>query len=352
MEPLSLLLPVGFSAVSPSILALCLVAWVVILRRRARFRTEKTASNSAFARDRNGIIDSFARDESLDAILNRVCALVEVYLPGSTCRIELIREGGVAREDPVEGIPVLALDGKTVAVMRVEGQENTEENSVLLEEIRRLTAQAVEQRRVYDRLLRQSPQGMLEGIVDRVLLDQRLDAALSRARIHGHEVALIHVGLESFEDINELLGAGAAEIVLHCAAFRLLACTRPSDHVARIGRDEFSVILTELHNRASAEEVARRIVKSLDAPIGVEHANIHVGAAVGICLFPDQAADPGEMQRRAHLAMYAAKAGSESQYVFYRDEAEEPSPTDNLLVLSAAVVRNPTESSGHPLDWV
>jgi diguanylate cyclase (GGDEF)-like protein len=352
MEPLCLLLPRGFSAVCPTILALCLVAWVVILRRRATLWTRKLASGAAFARDRNAIIDSFGRDESLEAILNRVSSLVESYLPGSACRIELIREGGVARDNSPGGMPIVAVDGKTVAIMRVTGCQIKQESATLLEEIKRLTAQAVEQRRLYDRLLRQSPHSMLEGIVDRVLLDQRLEAALSRARIYGHTVALIHVGLESFEDISELLGAGAAEIVLHCAAFRLLACTRPSDHVARIGRDEFSVILTELHNRDSAEEVAQRIVKSLDAPIGVEHANIHVGAAVGICLFPEQAADPAEMRRRAHLAMYSAKAGSESQFAFYEDEADDDRTTRDLLILSTACMQNVAVLNDHPLNLV
>jgi diguanylate cyclase (GGDEF)-like protein len=352
MEPLCLLLPSGFSAICPSILALCLVAWVVILRRRATFWIRQLASNNAFARDRNTIIDSFGRDESLEEILNRIGSLVETHLSGSTCRIESIREGSVARENSPGGMSIVGADGKTVAVIRVTGHQSNPETSALLEEIKRLTAQAVEQRRLYDRLLRQSPHSMLEGIVDRVLLDQRLDAALSRARIYGHSVALIHVGLESFEDINELLGAGAGEIVLHCAAFRLLACTRPSDHVARIGRDEFSVILTELHDRDSAEEVARRIVKSLDAPIGVEHANIHVGAAVGICLFPDQAADPREMQRRAHLAMYSAKAGSESQFAFYENETDDDRSTRDLLLLSTACMQNVAVITEHPLNLV
>lgn len=339
MELLSLLIFRGLSAVYPSILALSLVAWILILRRRVRFSTKKIESNTAFSEGRNAIIDSFGRDESMEAILNRVCALVEVYLPDSNCRIEVIREGGMARENSPGGMPILASDGKMIGVMRLYGEQMSEkikvESGALIEEIKRLTAQAIEQRRLYDRLMRQSPQGMLEGIVDRVLLDQRLDAALSRARIHGHNVALIHIGLESFEDINELLGTSAAEVVLHCAAFRLLACTRPSDHVARIGRDEFSVILTEIAGRANAEDVAQRIVKSLDAPIGVEHANIHVGAAVGICLFPDQAADPREMQRRAHLAMYAAKTGHKSQYSFYdEDESDGAVAAEDVSLMS------------------
>jgi diguanylate cyclase (GGDEF)-like protein len=132
----------------------------------------------------------------------------------------------------------------------------------------------------------------------------------------------------------------------------LLACTRPSDHVARIARDEFSVILTELHNRDNAEEVARRIVRSLDAPIGVEHANIHVGTAVGVCLFPDQAADADEMRRRAHLAMYTAKGSSDSHFAFFESEVDGGRNTNDLLVLSTAGTQNVAATSEHPLNLV
>jgi diguanylate cyclase (GGDEF)-like protein len=355
MEPLTLLL-----------LAFSLLTWVLVLRRRSRVWTKQLAFHKTFARDRNEIIDSLGRDESLEAILNRLCSLVDLYLPGSNCRIDLIREGGVARDTSPGGIPITSVGGKTVAVMRLAEQPKDIQSVAALDEMKHLTGQAIEQRRLYDRLLRQSPQSMLEGIADRVLLDQRLEAALTRARACGHGVALIHVGLESFEDINEALGTGAAEVVLHCAAFRLLACTRPSDHVARIGRDEFSVILTELGGRADAKEVARRIVSSLDAPIGVQHANIQVGAAVGICVFPDQAADASEMQRRAHLAMYSAKSGAKSQFSFYEEEAaddfqsdpEEPShgqqATRDLIVMSSACTRTDntlgTEMTDHPLN--
>ena len=336
MEPLSLLRIPGYSAVYPSIVALGLVAWIMILRRRARFWTKTLETSAAFARDRNRVIDSFGRDESLEAILNRVCSLVEQYLPGSSCRIELIREGGVARDASLGDIPILAVDGKTLALMCLAGEQRSVESNILIDEIKRLTSQAIEQRRLYDRLMRQAPQSMLEGIVDRVLLEQRLEAAMTRARIHGHKVALIHVVLESFEDINEMLGNSAAEVVLHCAAFRLLACTRPSDHVARIGRDEFSVILTEIHGRGNAVDVAQRIVRSMDTPIGVEHANVRVVAAVGICVFPEQASDAREMQRRAHLAMYSAKTGSESQYAFY-DEDEAGGGVSNANLEAAAM---------------
>jgi len=360
MAFLSLLVLGGFSAVYPSILSLCLVSWVFILHRRSRVSTKQVVSNTAFASERNQIMDAFGRDESLEAILNRICSLVEQHAPGSTCLIELVREGGVPRDMSPGGLPILSLLGKTVAVMRVTGGAAS---AALIDESKRLTAQAIEQRRLYDRALRQSPRGMLDGIVDRVLLDERLDAALSRARAHNHGVGLIHVGLESFDDINELLGAAAAEIVLHCTAFRLLACTRPSDHVARIGRDEFSVILTELHGRVDAEDVARRIVASLDAPISVEKDNIHVGAAAGICIFPEQASDSREMQRRAHLAMYSAKNGSESHYSFHEDVVEhedlvgKAQATEDLLALNSALpssavelAPNCMETSSNPVN--
>jgi GGDEF domain-containing protein len=72
---------------------------------------------------------------------------------------------------------------------------------------------------------------------------------------------------------------------------------------------------------------------------------------VGICLFPDQAADPGEMQRRAHLAMYSAKAGSESKFAFYQD-LDDDRPTRDLVVLTTACMQDVAVIGDHPLNLV
>lgn len=147
----------------------------------------------------------------------------------------------------------------------------------------------------------------LTGLPTRVLLADRVgQALLQRQRDHGH-LALLFLDLDRFKPINDTLGHQAGDAVLCEVARRLRHVLRKSDTVARMGGDEFVVLLPDIAGRDAAAAVARKLLDALDAPIVVEQHQVRVTASIGVVLGPAQASDVSTLLRKADIAMYAAK---------------------------------------------
>jgi diguanylate cyclase (GGDEF)-like protein len=147
----------------------------------------------------------------------------------------------------------------------------------------------------------------LTGLPTRVLFADRVgQALLQRQRDHGH-LALLFLDLDRFKPINDTLGHQAGDAVLCEVAHRLRHVLRKSDTVARMGGDEFVVLLPDIAGRDAAAVVARKLLDALDAPIAVEQHQVRVTASIGVVLGPAQASDVSTLLRKADIAMYAAK---------------------------------------------
>ena len=102
--------------------------------------------------------------------------------------------------------------------------------------------------------------------------------------------------------------------MLSRVAGRLLATARPEDVVARLGGDEFIVLLTNIHDLHGPGSVARRFIKSLGETMTINGQDCHIGASIGISIFPDDGDDEHVLKRAADRALYAAKAGGRNTY--------------------------------------
>lgn len=150
----------------------------------------------------------------------------------------------------------------------------------------------------------------LTGIPNRRLFFDRLDRAITAAKREGNMLALLFLDLDRFKFVNDSFGHVTGDLLLKKAAGRLKNFVRESDTVARMGGDEFAVILSKISNTADAEKVAGKIAESLKRPFRLSGVECVVGVSIGISLYPLDAADSGTLLKKADGAMYRAKAGT------------------------------------------
>lgn len=176
-------------------------------------------------------------------------------------------------------------------------------------------------RRAQQRLHYLATHDPLTGLANRVLLADRLDHALSRRSRHG-DIAVLAMDLDRFKIVNDTLGHAAGDHLLRVVSQRLSATLRPEDTVARIGGDEFVVLLEDLDDPAEATAVAERIAVALSEPVQLSAAEATVAVSVGIAL-----AGTGDtsqsLLRNADMAMYQAKENGRSRCERYDERMHD-----------------------------
>jgi diguanylate cyclase (GGDEF)-like protein len=150
-------------------------------------------------------------------------------------------------------------------------------------------------------------QDALTGLPNRRQFDLELKDALSAPPRSDGAHAVLLLDLNAFKRVNDLYGHGIGDEVLIDIAMRLRRAAREEDMVARFGGDEFAILARELTGSEHAANIAMRVVKELDQPISTGSLKHHIGAAIGIALFPQDGRSDSEILRRADIALYRAK---------------------------------------------
>ncbi|MBK7015977.1 MAG: diguanylate cyclase [Sulfuritalea sp.] len=178
-------------------------------------------------------------------------------------------------------------------------------------ELEALNARLRENERQLQALAHTDP---LTGLANRLLLDARLEQSMQHARRSHGQIALLMVDLDEFKSINDSRGHAIGDEVLRATAERLRAAVREVDTVARVGGDEFVVVLTALGGASDAERLAEKLVEGIREPLRVLGMPIECSASVGVALFGGGELTSAELMRRADLAMYAAKEAGRNCY--------------------------------------
>ncbi len=160
----------------------------------------------------------------------------------------------------------------------------------------------------------------LTGLENRRLFRDRLEQAIKGAHRSGKSVALLYLDLDQFKRVNDTLGHDAGDALLIKVADRLRACVRQEDTVARIGGDEFTLVLSEVEGTVGASTVARKILQVLGQPNKLSAQEVVVTTSIGITLAPDDGVDAEVLMKNADLAMYRAKEQGRNNYQFFTDE--------------------------------
>lgn len=149
----------------------------------------------------------------------------------------------------------------------------------------------------------------LTGLANRTLLKDRFQFAVERVKRSGRSFALLMVDLNDFKSINDSHGHAAGDAVLVATAGRLVAAVRASDTVARLGGDEFVLIIESVDDSQELAHVSRKLVSTLSGSITLATGVVvHVGASVGLAMYPDHGVDLNDLLFAADQAMYDCKS--------------------------------------------
>ena len=147
----------------------------------------------------------------------------------------------------------------------------------------------------------------LTSLPNRFLFKEYLDLALRNARRHGNKFAVLFLDLDKFKEINDTLGHDAGDLVLREMAKRLRGCLRHTDKIARMGGDEFYVLIEELGNGRYAADVAKKLLDAALRPVRIGDRECQLSVSIGIAIYPDDGNDGAMLLKNADKAMYRAK---------------------------------------------
>ena len=179
-------------------------------------------------------------------------------------------------------------------------------------------------RKQYERrLLHQATHDEVTGLPNRMLAFDRLGQAVARARRYDHKVGVLLIDLDRFKLINDTLGHPVGDRALKMSGERIRQCLREEDTLARVGGDEFTVVLPGLGGAMDVDRVATKILEAFAHPLTINGQELFLTPSMGITIWPDDGNDPETLVRNADAAMYQAKEMGRNNARFFTRELDE-----------------------------
>ena len=363
-----------------ALLMIAALSWVALLRKRVQSQTfalraqtvqlqgahqrtrdalRKACEAESLDLDGKRILEMIARDEPVDAIVDRIAEAVALHCEGAVCAIllgprhgprvcvvpampagwleilgridlgsisfnegwgdskqfssnpawrDFIESNGSVRFRAFGSMPIVVdgvIDGVIAAFLRTDGYSADAGSHLGL--WCNIAALALDRRRLHDQLFHRAQHDGLTGLPNRLLLYERLQAEIDQASLAGRLLGVLYIDLDGFKQINDTYGHDAGDTVLSEVSRRLSLVVRRGDTVARIGGDEFVVLLPMLGRREDATQIAEKIAEALCEPIYANHEKCSVSASVGIGIWPMDGDQPDPLLRFADMQMYGQK---------------------------------------------
>ena len=286
-----------------------------VLRTRAAAEAETERRNARLQKQRSRILEDINGSRPLVEVLAEITELVTVQLNGAACWCEIAegaRLGKYAPDSPgtrlvQEAIP--ARSGTSLGTIFAAIYPHTPD-AALREAFfvgSQLASLAIENRRLYSDLVHRSEFDLLTDIHNRFSLDKQLDASIERAREDATMFGLIYIDLDEFKQVNDVYGHRVGDLYLQEVAARMKHQLRSADLLARVGGDEFVVLVPMVHGRADVEEISSRLESCFEAPFQAEGYVLRGSASVGIAIYPGDGSTKDSLLSAADAAMYVAK---------------------------------------------
>ena len=343
-----------------AVTATLFVAALIWSRRKQRKLLTLQSRAEQLERDRGRILEMTGRNEPLLKILQALVSVAQKQLSGSAVCISIIEEGRlrdvVAPQLPrpflkaaySRGAILQPVDTATrrsqalahgladywtrdifsgpanrIGCVDVYFDKRTslgETQNSVLEGVANLTSIVIQHDEMFEQVKSLAMRDSLTDLPNRRLFQDRLGQAILRAHRDHQKVAVLLIDLDRFKQVNDLLGHRVGDALLKEVAQRVSSCLRKSDTLARIGGDEFTVVLNHVESVVGAEQALLRIVQALQAPLTILDHKITISASIGLSVYPDHGEDPATLVRNADLAMYQAKRRGKNGWQTYLPE--------------------------------
>jgi len=317
-----------------AILVFCAVIWGSVLRRRISQQTRllrrgieaeaaRERRQMSMDKERSRVLEAINSRLPLDQVLTMITDLISEQMDGLQCWFEVAATGAVI------GVPSEEADssdqhalryfrrdilssagerlGSLVMLREDDAKKPISLRSELLDMGVSLAALAIDNRRLYEDLVRRSEYDPLTEVPNRFHFEERLNQVLACARLDHRKFAIIYVDLDRFKAINDTHGHHVGDVYLQSVARRLAEKLRTQDTLARLGGDEFIVLLPTVRSREEAEDVAARLAGCFDSPFRIDGRTFQGSASIGIAIYPDDGITEEQLMRFADSAMYASK---------------------------------------------
>ncbi|MBU1424859.1 MAG: bacteriohemerythrin [Gammaproteobacteria bacterium] len=224
-------------------------------------------------------------------------------------------------------LSMLCRDGAHLEV-QLDALRHVEKNAT--QTIRIVMTDITERKQVEKRIGYLATHDRMTDLPNRELFYDRLSQAISQAKRKEERFAVLFMDLDGFKAVNDNFGHEAGDAVLKIAAARFQTCIRDMDTVARIGGDEFAIILNNVKQLEDASNVARKIIAAISDPIKPdETTECRIGVSIGIALYPQNGPEIDKLMHAADSAMYQSKTGGKNNFSFFDElsggqESNEP----------------------------
>ena len=276
-------------------------------------------------------------------------ALIDYRLGGSS-GIEIIQAIRSERDD----IALILLTGESareidLAAMHAGAMDYIIKDELTPAVLDRAIRYARRQIESATHLLEVARRDALTGLHNRASILERIEQARSRADRTGDKLGICILDLDGFKAVNDRFGHARGDALLKVVAQRLTRAVRPYDAVGRLGGDEMVVVLEGLDSRERAEDIARRLVRIIAPPFGLDVPVDEVSASLGLALYPDSKGDAHRLLEAADAAMYVAKRNGKAQAITYATEdLYRNDPPVTLPAISAAARAKELSPVYHP----
>lgn len=224
-------------------------------------------------------------------------------------------------------LKLLRRDGKMLPVDISLGHWKDEDAHHAIAYIRDLT----ERKKFEESLKYQATHDELTGLPNRWLFHLQMKQAMAQTKRSGLHMAVMFLDLDDFKNVNDGYGHASGDVLLVQASQRMRQLLRENDMLARMGGDEFAILLTDMADMDEAANVARKLLLALQAAYRLEEQNVYSGASIGIAFYPDDASDSETLLRYADLAMYDAKANGRGNFKLYCAELDRQVHEDMVM---------------------
>lgn len=219
-----------------------------------------------------------------------------------------------------DALPVRYFESRTVTIelnaMGVYGGDSASDEFVGTYGVAR---DITERKRAEEVINFQLYHDLLTKLPNRALFRDRLELAISQAKRNKSELAVMYLDMDRFKVVNDSLGHLAGDQLLQVVSSYLHDCLRDSDTLARVGGDEFNLLLPEISGRGDAAGIAEKIIQKLKDPIVLDGYEVVVSFSIGISMFPDDGEEMGQLIKHADMAMYHIKGRGKNGYEFFSD---------------------------------